>query len=72
MTINELRKKTDEELLEISLRKNKNGCATADADRAQYVRQERSSYWPGVARNTSQEATLNQERGTSGFVKRFK
>jgi hypothetical protein len=71
MTIRELQKLSDEELREISLRKNSKGCATADADRAQQVRRERANYWAGIPNRTTYESTLNQERG-SGFTKKFK
>lgn len=73
MTIKELRQLSDEELREISLQKNSRGCATSDANKAQSVRQERSGYWPGIPhKGISQEATLAQEKGTNGFVKKFK
>ena len=71
MTLQEIRMLSDEELRELSLQKNPKGCATRDADLAQQVRQERSGYWPGVAKKTTQAATLNQERG-NGFTKKFK
>ena len=71
MTIRDIQKLSDEELRELSMQKGKNGCATRDADLAQQVRQERSGYWPGVARRTTQEATIARERG-NGFTKKFK
>ena len=71
MTLKEMRELSDEELREISLRKNRHGCATREANMAQQVRQERSGYWPGVAKETSMAATINQERG-SNFTKKFK
>lgn len=73
MTSKELRELTDEELKEISLRKDKRGCFTEDANKAQEIRRERSGYWTGISRRApSYEAMLAQEKGTNGFVKRFK
>lgn len=73
MTAKELRELTDEELKDISLRKDKRGCATSDADKAQRIRQEKSGYWTGISRRApSYEAMLAQEKGTSCFTKRFK
>lgn len=71
MTLKEMRELSDEELREISLRKNRHGCATKEADMAQKIRQERSGYWAGVSNKTSMAATIAQERG-SGFTKKFK
>lgn len=64
MTRKELLKLTDEELRDISLRKNKKGCETSDARKAQAIRQERSGYWIGVPRvPPSYEYTLAEETG---------
>lgn len=64
MTRKELLKLTDEELRDISLRKNKKGCETSDARKAQAIRQERSGYWVGVSRvPPSYEYTLAEETG---------
>ena len=63
MTTKELEKLSDEELRDISLQKDKKGRYTADADKAQRIRQDRSLHWGGVARKTSVEATYIREYG---------
>lgn len=72
-TMTELRAMTDQELLAISLQKNRRGCYTANANRAMKVRRERSGHWDGVkSRAPGFEAQEIQCRGTSHFTKRFK
>ena len=69
MTRKELLKLTDEELRGLSLRKNKNGCETSDARKAQEIRQERSGYWVGVDRvPPSYEETLAEETGIFQYM----
>lgn len=72
-TMTELRAMTDQELLAISLQKNRRGCYAANANRAMKVRRERSGHWDGVkSRAPGFEAQEIQYRGTSHFTKRFK
>ena len=50
MNMDELRQLSDDELREVSLRKNRKGIYTDEANMAQSIRQERSGYWVGVPR----------------------
>ncbi len=73
LSMGQLRSLSDDELKEISLRKNHIGNATVEANRAMQVRRERSGHWEGVSRKApSFEGMLIKENGYDGFVKKFK
>ena len=63
MTTREMETLSDEELRDISLQKDKKGRYTAEADKAQRIRQERSLRWGGIPRKTCVEATYIREYG---------
>ena len=48
MTITEMRKLSDEDLLEISKRKTRKGIHTREADLAMSIRRERAGHWDDV------------------------
>lgn len=73
MTLEYLRSLTDNELLELSLEKNRKENYTTNANKAMKVRRERSGHWEGVSsRAPSFEAMLIAEEGRNGFIKKFK
>lgn len=51
---------TDEELIELSLRKNKSGCYSRDANLAMEVRRERSGHWCDVMVDCTDPEVLYQ------------
>lgn len=67
-SINELRQMTDDELLEISLRKKANGCYSGLANKAQQVRRERAGYvWGDGCSHENVDIAYNGARMTKKF-----
>lgn len=49
MTIEKMKTLSDEELKAVSLKKNKAGNYTAEANRAMRIRRERAGHWEGIS-----------------------
>lgn len=58
MKMEEIMQLSDDELRKLAIQKNRNGCYTDDANKAQQIRQERSGYWAGVPRKPEDEFSL--------------